>query len=307
MHFTKLFSSILDSTLWQQPKETKIVWITMLAMSDRRGDVFASIPGLAVRAGVTLGECEDALKCLLSPDKYSRTKDFEGRRICEIDGGWNLLNYGKHRSLLSAEERREYNRMKQSEYRANRRQGVNKTSNCQQDVNDMSMTVNDNAQCQHIAEAEAEAEANKLQATTTPLPDAGIPTLKEVTTYGEMHGVKPEVAEKFYRYTEGNQLWLNRHGRMINWKQKLVDWQVRERTASPQAPEKVNGTPRPASSVYAMKQRLDATESLIRDIRNRGTDHPLGWEAASPEDSKELKRLRTLKKQLTAELSKGTV
>ena len=34
--FTKLFSSILDSTVWQESKETKLVWVTMLAMCDRQ-------------------------------------------------------------------------------------------------------------------------------------------------------------------------------------------------------------------------------------------------------------------------------
>jgi hypothetical protein len=152
MQFTKLFNSILDSTIWQEPLETKVVWITMLAMCDRNGDVHASIPGLARRAGVTITQCNAALACLESPDEYSRTKDHDGRRIAEIDGGWSLLNHGKYRALLSAEERREYNRRKQAEYRAARKPGVN----------DMSMTVNDNEQCPHIAEAEAEAE-NKQQ------------------------------------------------------------------------------------------------------------------------------------------------
>ena len=146
MNFTKLFNSILDSTIWQESKETKIVWVTMLAMCDRNGEVHASIPGLAARSGVTLSECEDALNCLMSPDHYSRTKDHEGRRIAEIDGGWVLLNHAKYRALLSAEERREYNRRKQQEHRAKK-----------------SMTVNDNKQCQHITEAEAEADTKETQ------------------------------------------------------------------------------------------------------------------------------------------------
>lgn len=156
MQFTKLFNSILDSTIWQEPLETKVVWITMLAMSDRNGELFASVPGLAKRAGVTLSQCEAAIACLSSPDPYSRTKAHEGRRIKEIDGGWALLNHAKYRALLSAEERKEYNRRKQAEYRSQK--AVNE---CQK----MSMTVNDNEQCQHIqkqipeAEAEAESEA----------------------------------------------------------------------------------------------------------------------------------------------------
>ena len=93
--FTKLFSQILDSTIWDEPWNVKGVWITMLAMADHQGRVMASIPGLARRATVSLLECEAALQVFLSPDSYSRSSEFEGRRIEVIDGGWRLLNYLK--------------------------------------------------------------------------------------------------------------------------------------------------------------------------------------------------------------------
>lgn len=82
----------------------------MLAMSDKSGCVYASIPGLAHIANVGLHETELALSTLLSPDKYSRTPEKEGRRIEPIDGGWRLLNHAKFRAVRSAEERREYMR-----------------------------------------------------------------------------------------------------------------------------------------------------------------------------------------------------
>jgi hypothetical protein len=49
--YTKLFSSIVSSTLWREPAATKVVWITMLALADRHGEVEASIPGLAHTKG----------------------------------------------------------------------------------------------------------------------------------------------------------------------------------------------------------------------------------------------------------------
>jgi hypothetical protein len=118
MTFTKLFSSITESTVWCESAPTKIVWITMLAMCDKRGRVWASIPGLASRAKVTIDETETALSCFLSPDKYSRTQDHEGRKIEVIDGGWSLLNHAKYRALRDEEERRNYKTVKQREYRA---------------------------------------------------------------------------------------------------------------------------------------------------------------------------------------------
>lgn len=124
--FTKLFQGILDSTVWQESLPTKVLWVTMLAMSDRDGRVWASVPGLAKRAGITIEECQEGLERFRSPDPYSRTKDNDGKRIREIDGGWELLNHAKYRDMMSEEQRREYQRIRQAEYRR-KKKSVNGT------------------------------------------------------------------------------------------------------------------------------------------------------------------------------------
>lgn len=116
--FTKLHSSILTSSVWSESYPVRLVWVTMMAMADQDGEVHASILGLARQANVTLSECESAIKVFLSPDPYSRTKDHEGRRIEETDGGWLLLNFDKYREKFDQEKRREYLRRKKSESRA---------------------------------------------------------------------------------------------------------------------------------------------------------------------------------------------
>lgn len=116
--YIKLFSTIATSTIWSEPLPTRVVWITMLAVSGRNGEVLASIPGLARLANVTLPECEAALQTLLSPDPYSRTEDHEGRRIEKIDGGWRLLNFAKYRERMSQDEKRERQRRWIAEKRA---------------------------------------------------------------------------------------------------------------------------------------------------------------------------------------------
>jgi hypothetical protein len=72
--FTKLFSSITASTVWCESSDTRVVWITMLAMADKHGRVWASIPGLAKEAAVPLAACRVAIDKFLSPDHDSRTK-----------------------------------------------------------------------------------------------------------------------------------------------------------------------------------------------------------------------------------------
>lgn len=118
MTFAKLFSSITESTVWREDDHTRILWITMLAMANKNGYVFGSVPGLADRARIPLQSCVDALGKFQSPDEWSRTKEFEGRRIQEVDGGWQLLNYQKHRAIRDEEERREYMRNFMREKRA---------------------------------------------------------------------------------------------------------------------------------------------------------------------------------------------
>lgn len=108
--YTKLFSSITESTVWGESYSTRIVWVTMLAMADARGNVYGAVPGLARRANVTLEETEKALAAFLAPDPYSRTRDEDGRRIECIDGGWRLINHAKYGAVRGTEERREYKR-----------------------------------------------------------------------------------------------------------------------------------------------------------------------------------------------------
>lgn len=158
--YTKLFSSIVASTIWREPDHVRLVWITMLAISDGCGQVHASVPGLADLARVSIEHCEDALSRLSAPDEYSRTKDHEGRRIEPIDGGWLVLNYVKHRLAGMQDHRREYMR----QYMQQRRK---------QSVNTPLTIVNHHKPSFTQAEAEAEAEvhvSNSVDAGECKLP-----------------------------------------------------------------------------------------------------------------------------------------
>ena len=116
--YTKLFSEIITSTIWQKDSKTRIVWITMLALANRRGKVAASVPGLARLANVKLPECEKSLKILKAPDPHNEPTDYEGRYIKETEGGFQMLNFAFWREKIKAEERRSYLAGKQAEHRA---------------------------------------------------------------------------------------------------------------------------------------------------------------------------------------------
>lgn len=93
----------------------------MLAMCDKYGVIECSLPGLADAARVSREECVEALRVLMSPDPDSRTKDNEGRRIGEVEGGWRILNHAKYRDKMSPEHRLEYQAKWQREYRAKKK------------------------------------------------------------------------------------------------------------------------------------------------------------------------------------------
>lgn len=121
--YAKLFSSIVHSTVWREPNHVRIVWVTMLALANKHGLVEASVPGLADAARVSLDECKAALAALEAPDPYSRTQDYDGRRIAESDGGWLLLNYSKYRALKDDDLAREKTRERVRRYRERHKVG----------------------------------------------------------------------------------------------------------------------------------------------------------------------------------------
>ena len=104
MAYVKLFQSTLTSTVWSESDSTRIVFITMLLMADKNGEVLGSIPGIARFAGVSIDSCSAAIERLSSPDKYSSSKLADGRRIVAIDGGWELVNHAKYREMASKED-----------------------------------------------------------------------------------------------------------------------------------------------------------------------------------------------------------
>lgn len=111
-----LWSKILESSLWvRESKETRLLWITLLAMKNSRGQIFASRVGLADRAKISVEECLKSLKVLMAPDPYDSSGVEEGRRIREIPGGWEIVNHDLYR--FSTDAKREFWRVQKSNQR----------------------------------------------------------------------------------------------------------------------------------------------------------------------------------------------
>lgn len=164
MGYSKLDGGIIHSTLWSEPHDVRVTWITLLAVTDATGYVRMAIPALAKLVGISIERTEEILDILHSPDKYSRTKEHDGRRLETVDGGWVILNYPKYREGLKNPDPNLYERQKR--YRQKQAQ---KLKVLEAQVGNKPCVVptvvlrSDNPQ----AEAEAEAYAEEIQECTT--------------------------------------------------------------------------------------------------------------------------------------------
>lgn len=109
--YNKLFTKILDSSIWLEKNTTRIVWLTLIAAMDEDGFCqFASSANLAHRAIVDPKECDEAIKCLESEDPNSSDKEHDGKRIERVPGGWMVLNSAKYKDLVTREISKERTR-----------------------------------------------------------------------------------------------------------------------------------------------------------------------------------------------------
>lgn len=106
--YTPLFRDFLTSSMWAADPATRCVWIWFLLMADPEGYVAGTVPGVAQQAGVTLEQAKVAIELLESPDPYSSTPDFEGRRVVKVPRGWHIVNFVayRERAKLEAEKAR---------------------------------------------------------------------------------------------------------------------------------------------------------------------------------------------------------
>jgi hypothetical protein len=129
--FTKLFSSITESSVWVESDKTLRIWVAFLARADAEGFVEGSIPGMANLCMMSIDDFMAAIKPLLGPDHFSRNPENEGRRLKESPGGWLILNYRYYREKPQDKQGSAAERMRR--YRA-RKKGVTDDVTLQENV-----------------------------------------------------------------------------------------------------------------------------------------------------------------------------
>lgn len=240
--YCKLVSGIILSTIWREDDHTRILWVTMLAVKDRKHRVMASVPGLAAVANLPVASVRASLVKLMEADPDSRTKDHDGRRISEIDGGWFILNGEKYRNFLSKAERNEYQAKLMAERRATERNG--------EKLAPVSKTLAVLAQ----TEAEAETEERDARGSSPLTPIFSYPTWEQVKAEAVRLLFPEDQALRFFKEMESVG-WIDGMRRPLrNWKiylSKKVDYwrddegkkKVKERLKAEQKAEKAASKP----------------------------------------------------------------
>jgi hypothetical protein len=108
--FTKLVPEIIQSSIWNESSDVRIVWITMLAIKDENGYVRGDALTLARMANVNVNSVNEALNTFQNPDPSSHTPDNDGKRIEAAPGGWIVLNHHLYRTGDRNEYFRDYMR-----------------------------------------------------------------------------------------------------------------------------------------------------------------------------------------------------
>lgn len=267
--YTKLFSSIIASTIWRESKEIKIVWITMLALANRFGIVEASVPGLADMARVSVQEVEAALQVLQNPDPYSRSKEDDGRRIKPVDGGWLLINFTKYRAKMSEDDRRAYLREKKRQERESKR--------CQQPVNKRPtlsrLSTQSESESESESESKAEPEAEELQPslvlerTGTAKPFTK-PTATEMELQAAKIGLPPAEIQHFYDHYESNG-WKVGRNPMKSWQAAMSNWKRNLQTYANGSSSNLRGHTANSRNTGVCKAGPDYSELAKRKLQKQ--------------------------------------
>lgn len=172
-YYVPVFERIVDSSLWSEPDFVVKVFITMLVKKDKDGVVRGNAYNIGQWARKPEKEVLEALKILSSPDqKRLEPQPNEGRRIERVEDGWLILNAGFYQNLMRQANRREYQRIKQAEYRGKRKTAVPDKTMSPDNAEDLMRTHKANARMHDKQAADIKSRLAGVKAAVPPEMDS---------------------------------------------------------------------------------------------------------------------------------------
>jgi hypothetical protein len=178
--YNKLFTKILDSSIWLEEDTTRIVWFTLLAAMDEDGFAqFASVANLAHRARVDIDNTLSAVNRLENDDPNSSDPENGGKRIERVPGGWMVLNAEKYRKLVTRQIIREKTRERVAKHRKRKQE-------CNALVTQRTICVTPSEAeviSRSNANSKSEEKSNKKKESTLSSSDSTSDAIEEVFKY----------------------------------------------------------------------------------------------------------------------------
>lgn len=120
----KHFESMYEGSMYGAGLDVFAVWGYVISHA-RNGTIELNPRKLADTLGGTVEDIQKAVKFLMKPDPDSRHKEHGGRRLVkEGEFQYSIPSWSSYQTLRNEEARREYNRVKQAEYRAAKKAGI---------------------------------------------------------------------------------------------------------------------------------------------------------------------------------------
>jgi hypothetical protein len=226
--FAKLVPEIIESSIWNEDSDTRVVWITMIAKRDENGYVRGDARTIARMANVSLDAAEKALHLFQQPDPSSHTPDNEGRRIEPMSGGWLVLNHELYRS--EEHVRREKNRERVRKHRNTKAP----TSG------NVTVTLHSITEALPSASVSASVSDSGGGSKGGQSGYASDPTLEEFRAFAEGLCIPAAVVESCYHHY-ASVGFMRGQTRITNFRSLLAKWWATERSSprSQHAPRKV--------------------------------------------------------------------
>lgn len=135
--FGKWFTDTYEGSMMGAGPIILSVWPWVMAHAGASGELTINPRLVSAHIGITIAEVEEAIDYLCKSDPNSRSEDEQGCRLVLVTGlSYRVVNHDLWRGRRNADERREYNRIKQQEARERKRQQASNN------VNDGKLTVN---------------------------------------------------------------------------------------------------------------------------------------------------------------------